>query len=302
MACRINHSRIWTARLMLEAQSHELSLFATLTYKDEPENGNLRKEHLSSTLHRLRASASYSYNRSVRFYGVGEYGDQLGRPHYHVALFGLPVTSVVPNAAIRSGFSCELLDTAWKRAFGGDGDGTGGHVDLGILNADSAAYITGYVTKKLTKRDDPRLDGREPEFALMSRRPGIGSAALPALIATLNTSEGALYLARHKDVPAAFKVGSRLMPIGPHLRGQLREFFFGEPTQPKVAKEEANHRFNQNIWAHLPPMQVDATEGERLCTWYEAQAESRDAYLASLRQKNRKLIKRTQISNSRKTL
>lgn len=136
----------------------------------------------------------------------------------------------------------------------------------------------------------------------MSRRPGIGSAALSTIIDELNTSHGALYLARHKDVPAAFMVGTRLMPLGTYFRRLLRLHFFGEENQPEAAKAEHNRRFYENIAAHLPPLRVDSTHAQRLEAWFEAQAEARDAYHASLRQKARKLDFRHQVKKSKEQL
>jgi len=301
MACRINASRIWTSRLMLEAQAHEAPLFVTWTYKEEPDGRNLRKDQLSASIHRLRSAVARRDRGTVRFFACGEYGDELGRPHYHGAIYGLKRTDLEPDAARPGYLTSPIIKSTWEGSHG-PGQGVGGNVDASLLTAESAAYITGYVTKKLTTAGDPRLDGREPEFALMSRRPGIGSVALPVLIEALNTSAGSLFMARHGDVPTAFQTAGRLLPLGPHLRGQLRLFFFGEETQPQKAKDLANHAFCQNIWAHLPPMPVDSSSAQRLEAWFEASAEARDAYLASLRQKELKLKKKHSINQSRKKL
>lgn len=109
----------------------------------------------------------------------------------------------------------------------------------------------------MTSKKDLRLDGREPEFAVMSRRPGIGSAALAPFIETLNTSAGALYIARHGDVPNAFMIDGKQLPIGPHLRGLLRLEFFGDHRRPQSAKDKANEHFYKEALAqhevfHVP--------------------------------------------------
>lgn len=286
---------------MLEAQSHLAPYFVTLTYEHEPDGRGLRKSELSSALHRLRTRMARRDNSFLRFYAVGEYGDQLGRPHYHLALYGLQPQDKEADPNRPGRFTSSLIRDIWCLDHG-PGNGHGGFVDVGDLTPQSAEYISGYITKKLTKPNDPRLDGRPPEFAVMSRNPGIGSTALAPLIDTLNTSHGALYIARHRDVPAAMLVGDRLMPLGTHLRRLLRLHFFGEENQPKAAKQLNNQRFHENIAAHLPPLRMDATYAQKVDAWFEAQAEARDAYHASLRQKERKLKARSLIKRSKEKL
>lgn len=302
MACRINHSRIWATRLMLEAQGHVAPFFVTFTYKEEPDGRNLRKEHLCAAVHRLRTNVARLRGEFIRYYAAGEYGDQFGRPHYHLALFGLRPEDKEPDPSRPSRFTSKLLQDVWSIPHP-DGGGVGGTVDVGDLTPESAEYITGYITKKLiAPKEVQRPDGRNREFAVMSRNPGIGLSAALDLIETLNTSHGALYIARHKDVPAAIQVGTRLMPIGPHIRRLLRRHFFGEENQPKEAKQLNNQRFYENIQAHLPPLRIDSTNAERIAAWIEATAEARDAYHASLRQKKLKLEKRHQMKKSKEII
>lgn len=150
---------------------------------------------------------------------MGEYGDRTWRPHYHVALFNFPACR--RGRTIREGFSsrpmwhrccdaCQMVGNAW-----GEGD-----VDLGRLEADSAQYVAGYVTKKLTKVDDERLAGRYPEFARMSLRPGIGAAYLERVEEAIrrygNLDE------RLVDVPETLRHGKKMMPLGRYLRRKLR--------------------------------------------------------------------------------
>lgn len=56
-----------------------------------------------------------------------------------------------------------------------------GFVAVGHLTIDSANYIAGYMVKKIKGKDAKahyKELGIEPEFALMSRRPGIGQTFL----------------------------------------------------------------------------------------------------------------------------
>lgn len=98
---------------------------------------------------------------------MGEYGDQGGRPHYHAILFGYPPCIYGRTRYIGRGKArrfaccgdCELILNTWGKGF----------VEVGPCNSDTVQYVTGYVTKKMTSSKDKRLNGRPPEFVLMSR-------------------------------------------------------------------------------------------------------------------------------------
>lgn len=279
---------------MLESQNHAHTFFSTFTYAEEPYPSSLRKGHLTSFMHRLRSAARRRGIRSVRYFGVGEYGERFARPHYHAAIFGLGPDDT------------EFINDAWSfndRRFG-PGLGIPGTTDHRTLSPALAEYIAGYVTKKMTAKTDPRLDGREPEFAVMSRRPGIGAAALEPLIEALNTSEGALYFSRHHDVPAAFTVGGRSLPIGSHLRGLLRLFFFGESTQPKQAKDHHNRVFFKEALAqhhvfNLPETATSFDLARLLDTFSTASGLD---YHQRLQQKGRQVAARHRIKTSMRKL
>lgn len=198
LPCRLNRRRLWTHRLLLEQACHEESSFWTLTYDDEhlPPGGTVVPRHLQLWLKRLRKASG----RHLRFFGVGEYGDESQRPHYHAAIFGV---SRVEGPE----FHC------WPY----------GHVHVGDLTLQSAQYVAGYVTKKMTNVDDPRLAGRHPEFARMSLRPGIGALAMPDVAGALSDVHGARLLSEAGDVPLALRHGGRSLPLGRYLRRKLRD-------------------------------------------------------------------------------
>ena len=200
LPCRINHRRLWTHRLLLEQSSHEWSSFWTLTYDEQnyPANGSLVPRHTTLFLKRLRENLGDS--RHLRYYLIGEYGDQTHRAHYHAALYGVHHTE---NA---------LIEKSWQLGFTHSGE----------LNKDTASYITGYIAKKLTKHDDPRLNGRYPEFARMSRNPGIGALAIPAIATALSSKHGSREIAQQGDVPLHLRHGRTSLPLGRYLRQQLR--------------------------------------------------------------------------------
>lgn len=175
VGCRVRRSRMWALRIVHESKLHDRNCFVTLTYEDSrlPPHGSLRYADVQAFHKRLRF-----HSGPFRFFAVGEYGEKLTRPHYHVCYFGY-----YPEDAKRlrslsaerfASFSSESLSKIWGL----------GHVHIGELTYASAAYASGYIFKKLHgdqganyyKRVD--ADGVwhpiEPEFARMSLRPGIG--------------------------------------------------------------------------------------------------------------------------------
>lgn len=215
--CRINRRRLWQFRLVLEATQHELSIFATFTYNKDntPPNGSVSKREMQLLMKRIRHVCSPAI---IRFYGVGEYGDDTFRPHYHIALFGIPFSLIAGHIPVSEVYAfnkvCQCaLCREWNK----------GAVDVGEINADSCGYISGYVVKKMTSDDDVRLQGRQAEFALMSRRPGIGALSLPQIVQVLTSKYGSLAVCRAGGVPVALKFAGKEWPLGRYLRGKLAE-------------------------------------------------------------------------------
>lgn len=164
LECRLEYARKWSVRLMAEAQGKSCC-FLTLTYDDEhlPESGSISKRAVQLFLKKLRKRVS------CRYFAAGEYGDKYKRPHYHLALIGVPVDSpLFENRKWNS--SCKVWHATMK-------EWPNGFVAVGNLTVDSANYIAGYMVKKVkgkkAKEHYAEL-GIEPEFALMSRKPGLG--------------------------------------------------------------------------------------------------------------------------------
>lgn len=238
LPCRINRRRLWASRIMLEAQSHQFSSFWTLTYdkENEPSDSSLNPDHPKNWLKRLRFALESS-NRSVRYYLVGEYGDQTNRPHYHVALFGVNETEA------------DLIRDTWGFGF----------VYGGTLTVQSAEYIAGYVTKKMTKKDDPRLKGRYPEFARMSLRPGIGGLSSGYFADTLHSEFGAKFIAETGDVPTHFHSQGKMLPLGRYMRQKIRQ----EVGFENLGGQE---RVLENQKEKMRQMQKDSGLPERIFT------------------------------------
>jgi len=227
---------------MLEQSLWEHNAFLTLTYSDEhlPEGGTLVPSHLSLFLKRFRYAIA---PERIRFFAVGEYGDQSERPHYHLALFNYRTCErgrTDHNAIMRRGGCCNQCDLILREW------GLGG-VDLGLLEPSSAAYVCGYVAKKWTDKDDFRLNGRHPEFARMSKRPGLGAGVMDEVASTLLALPNFDSLV---DVPTALSHGKRTLPLGNYLVRRLRTRVGREPNCPQAKREE--------IQAEMSPLRIAA--------------------------------------------
>lgn len=173
LGCRADQARDWTHRLLHESHMHEHSWFVTLTYDEEhlPENSNLNPQDFRRFIKTLRKRTP------LRYFGVGEYGSQTQRPHYHALLYGPEFLDrhTATNHRGTKVWRSETLDTAWNR----------GLTEIGTLTPASAAYCAGYIQKKLGKTKDAQDHLRvDPdtgeliefvtEFSRMSLRPAIG--------------------------------------------------------------------------------------------------------------------------------
>lgn len=173
VGCRLERSRKWAVRCIHEAQLHKYSSFVTLTYDDEHLPPTLVYSDFQSFMRRLRRKVG-----PCRFFMCGEYGERLGRPHYHACLFGAFFGDrriIRESGGIRL-YSSELLSSCWPHGFASVGD----------VTFESAAYCARYVMKKMTgpgadayyQRVDLRtgeLVQVVPEFCHMSLKPGIGA-------------------------------------------------------------------------------------------------------------------------------
>lgn len=192
IGCRLDYSRQWADRCMLEAKEWEFNQFITLTYETSELTYNtcvdvnsgevlgiptLVPEHLTKFMKDLRRYYKYHYGwEDIRFYACGEYGSLHGRPHFHIIAFNLPIYDKVfkfKNEQGDSIYVSKTIEQIWGR----------GIVSIGNVTWNSAAYVARYVVKKQkgeTKgivdwsQDRLMLAGLQPEFTRMSRKEGIG--------------------------------------------------------------------------------------------------------------------------------
>lgn len=152
IACRINKKEEWALRMEHELRGHRGSCFFTLTYDPKVYNGeSLVKRDLQLFIKRLRKEVK---DHGIRYYAVGEYGGRFGRPHYHGIVFGLGLAEKSHVA------SC------WGKGF----------VMVGEANALTIRYVAKYIQKKAMGDYKKEMinQGLEPEFSIMSLKPGIG--------------------------------------------------------------------------------------------------------------------------------
>ena len=92
--CRLEYSRQWAVRMVLESQLHMFNYFLTLSYDPAhlPAMGTVVKKDLQDFHKRLRIHYKRNFNHeNIRYYCCGEYGEKKGRPHYHGIYFNLPI-------------------------------------------------------------------------------------------------------------------------------------------------------------------------------------------------------------------
>jgi hypothetical protein len=196
---------MWATRMALEAQLHKENCFITLTYNDEhlPKVDGwacptLVKKDLQNFIKRLRRRFDLDAEKwnsylcrkrvkppKIKYYGCGEYGEDKGRPHYHVCIFGWDDPDKKLYKLSKSGkkiFNSKILEDVWTDP---KTKKLKGWVTTQDLTFKSAAYVARYTMKKQKGKNKEtayeaytdlrtgEIKSIVPEFALMSRRPAI---------------------------------------------------------------------------------------------------------------------------------
>lgn len=192
IGCRLDYSRQWANRCVLEAQCYESGecSFLTLSYDDAnvpwSDDGcllTLNPKDIQDFIKRFRMRVEREFGKQIRFYLCGEYGDakdgQIPRPHYHVLLYGFDFFDKKFYSLSKAGepiYTSEYLDSIWGK----------GICWIGDLTWQTCAYTARYVMKKQKGPEAGayyQKKGIIPEFVRMSLKPGIGTE----------------YFNRHKD-------------------------------------------------------------------------------------------------------
>lgn len=181
IGCRLDKSRQWADRMMIELDHSKTAVFLTLTYAPEHvpvasvlDDGTvlytLDKRDVQLFIKRLRRHFD---GREIRYYLAGEYGDKTHRPHYHAIVFGLDLSDFPGLRVVGSNsfgqflYTSPLLEDKWSL----------GNVAIASVSWQTCAYVARYCTKKVTGKASADVYDKFnvlPEFSLMSRRPGIG--------------------------------------------------------------------------------------------------------------------------------
>jgi hypothetical protein len=184
--CRQEYSRQWALRNMHEASLWLNNIFITLTYDNEhlPEHGTLVKKDFQDFMKRLRKKKRANQAQPIRYYQCGEYGDKFGRPHYHAILFNTNFRDREIIQGQKGLTQSQTLSKLWGK----------GHSSIGDVTFQSAAYVAGYVQKKINGQRKDAIDPgtglkhyeiitpngeiieKQQEYSTMSRRPGIAGS------------------------------------------------------------------------------------------------------------------------------
>lgn len=175
IGCRMDHETTWMVRNLKEAQLHKSSRCLTLTYSDKhvPRDYSLSRRAMQLFMKRLRKRFADS---KLRFFLVGEYGSKTDRPHYHALIYGLPSDGEYKWSSVegRNYYRSSEVEKAWQEQ---------GHVLIGDVTPQSAAYVSGYLLKnsdgwnknyEFSHLETGELIERQAPFMACSNRPGIG--------------------------------------------------------------------------------------------------------------------------------
>lgn len=231
LGCRLDYSKMWTIRMVNEMHFHEQNCFLTLTYSPEnlPKNGTLVKKHLQDFIKRYRKHLSdtlpWSFQQDpkypndstattwqphkIRFYACAEYGEKLSRPHYHILVFGHQFADKKYYRTINGNtlYTSPTLEKLWKYGFSSIGEAT----------MQSAAYVSRYVTKKVSGAQADKYYMSAPdkwgeqhkilgEFSTQSLKPGIGEQFYRKYKNDIYPSDEIIHDGKYFPVPTYYDV------------------------------------------------------------------------------------------------
>lgn len=247
--CRVRRKTQWAVRCMHEAQMHEQNCFLTLTYDQEhlPENGGLLVDDWQKFAKRLRNTKG-----SFRFLHCGEYGEKLGRPHYHAVIFGLDFDDKERCGTAKNGdprWTSQELTKIWGK----------GNTELGEVSMASASYVASYTLAKVlgekaeehyrrVDTDTGEVFGIKPEYITMSLKPGIGALWWDKYKSDLFPSDECVIDGQKLGVPEYYY--RKLEVEDPEL--------FDEVQEKRIAKATSARNLKEMEWKRLRTREVHA--------------------------------------------
>lgn len=234
--CLRNKKKEWSDRLRIESRYHNFNYFVTLTYSPEtlPKDESVHKSDARNFVKRLGYYCGYV----PRHFGCGEYGDESDRPHYHVCVFG------------DEDLFYKILES-W----------TLGRIEVTPLTPFRCSYCAGYVLKKLTKKEDPRLRGRRPEFWFGSRKPALGYPLLVEILEKFATDESfRSVVLSHVYPPNSVVLGGKNVRLPRYIRDKLKNIWrlYNEDAQDFFLSQKKNRdrAIFEKLAADLPELSV----------------------------------------------
>lgn len=207
--CRLDYSREWANRLVLESLDHEFDtcFFVTLTYDDDHlpffdfsdevlfscfdkikdsnlddyhidhinnlidnQHSTLRYSDFQKFLKRLKSRLKYNgLSSDFRYYVAGEYGEKFRRAHYHAIFFGLHLPDL---CFFGKNFEGDALYTSSFL----EESWNNGFVCISHVSWNTMSYTARYVMKKAKgsiSKDIYDTIGLERESCRMSLKPAI---------------------------------------------------------------------------------------------------------------------------------
>lgn len=189
IVCKERKRRQWAIRMENEKSVSKSCFFVTLTYEDDklyykfPDcPASLDKASYQKFLKRLRKYLPCKF----RFFGVGEYGSESSRPHYHFMIF-------LPKYMKLNEFR-GYVSKCWKNGFNTVKNGVTGRM---------------YYIAKYTVKGSEHPYGTEPPFQTCSINPPIGFKVFRDNFRILDSSDTHNYMVsvsgRKSSIPRSFE-------------------------------------------------------------------------------------------------
>ena len=285
--CRVTRQRQRAARMVLEHRYGGVeATFLTLTYRDEEiplridhETGECWRELDKEAPPKFIRSMRKRLDLPLRYVAVGEYGGRTERPHYHIALYGLPPGIAVwgPDGTFkadpkRNGVNQQLMprhnwisEVVWQK----------GGVDVGVVNDASSLYLARYTLKKLSNPEEDELEGRPPQFSRWSSKPAIGAPAVPYIASGYDTPSGRKWIEENGDIVPLIRIDGRVWPMDRTISNLVRD-------ELGLARRHAEREYDRDELLPRRALELPTPEEKGELAAREAQGRRRERQKAAL--------------------